>query len=183
MRRPSASFTFAACLLLSLFARAGAQQPPPRQSHPIADATHGRDDDEDGQSSATEEMLKSAEVRRSEQTYKETLERAREAAQLCADVRDTYKRQRSLSADDLKKLARIEKLARTIRNDAGGGDDDSKMDDPPSNVGAALERLADLCEEFRKKVERTPRNVVSAGVISSANRLIELTRLIKTLGG
>ena len=98
-------------------------------------------------------------------------------------MRDTFKRQNSLDAAGLKKLARIEKIARSIRNDAGGGDDGSKIDDPPPNLGSALERLADLCEEFRKKVEKTPRNVVSASVITSANRLIELTRLIKTLGG
>ncbi|MDQ3908140.1 MAG: hypothetical protein M3268_07330 [Acidobacteriota bacterium] len=185
MRRPLASILFAACLPFALCALTVAQQPQPAKlpPHPLPDATaHSRDDD-DGQSSPTEEMLKSIELRRSEETYKENLERARETAQLGADVRDTFKRQKSLAADDLKKLARIEKLARSIRNDAGGGDDDSKIDDPPSNLGAAIERLADLCEDFRKKVEKTPRNVVSASVINSANRLIELTRLIKTLGG
>ncbi|MDT7540796.1 MAG: hypothetical protein QOE33_700 [Acidobacteriota bacterium] len=128
-------------------------------------------------------MLKSVEIRRSEESYKENLERAREAVQLSAEVRDTFKLQKALSVPEQKKLARIEKLARSIRNDAGGGEDDTTLADPPASLATALERLAQMCEEFRKKVEKTPRHVVSAAVITSANQLIEITRLIKTLGG
>jgi hypothetical protein len=57
------------------------------------------------------------------------------------------------------------------------------LKDPPANLGTALDRLAELCEDFRKKVEKTPRHVVSASVITSANQLIELTKHIRTLGG
>lgn len=187
MRRPTASITLAAVLLLAaaVHGRAQQQSSTGKQSQPAlpSDLMRRGADDDANQSSRTEEMIKSAELRRDEAAYKENLERARETAQLGTDVRETYKRQRSLAAADLKKLARIEKLARSIRNDAGGDDDDTKLDDPPSTLDAALERLADLCEDFRKKVEKTPRHVVSASVIMSANQLIELTRLIKTLGG
>jgi hypothetical protein len=188
MLRPTASITLAALLLFAPGGRAPAQQPSTnKQGLPPASSDllrRGAGDEDDNQSSRTEEMVKSAEIRRDEAAYKETLERAREAAQLGSDVREAYRRQSSLAAAEIKKLARIEKLARSIRNDAGGGDGgDAKLDDPPPTLAAALERLADLCEDFRKKVEKTPRHVVSAAVITSANQLIELTRLIKTLGG
>jgi hypothetical protein len=185
MRRTFFIISFTACLF-GLCGRASfAQQPPHvKGSIPpsIPDATQHRDDDDD-QTSPSEEMVKSVEIRRSEETYKENLERARETVQLSAEVRDTFKQQNSLSAAELKKLARIEKLARSIRNDAGGGEDDTTLTDPPKSLDAALQRLAEMCEEFRKKVEKTPRHVVSAAVITSANQLIELTRLIKTFGG
>lgn len=186
MRRTFFIISFTACLFSGLCGRVSfAQQPshvkgsiPP----PIPDATQRRDDDEE-QTPPSEEMLKSVEIRRSEETYKENLERARETVQLSAEVRDTFKQQSSLSATELKKLARIEKLARSIRNDAGGGEDDTTLTDPPKSLDAALQRLAEMCEAFRKKVEKTPRHVVSAAVITAANQLIELTRLIKTFGG
>jgi predicted RNase H-like nuclease (RuvC/YqgF family) len=186
MRRTFFIISFTACLLFGLCGRGSLAQQPPhvKGSIPpsIPDATQRRDDDDD-QSSPREEMLKSVEIRRSEETYKENLERARETVQLSAEMRDTLKQQSSLGAAELKKLARIEKLARSIRNDAGGGEDDTTLDDPPRSLDAALQRLAEMCEEFRKKVEKTPRHVVSAAVITSANQLIELTRLIKNFGG
>lgn len=127
-------------------------------------------------------MLKRVEIKHSEDVYKENLARAREAARLSADVCETFKRQHSLADDDLKKLARIEKNVRSIRNDMNGGDDDTTLDDPPKTLADALERLADLTETFRKQVEKTPRLVVSASVITAANQLIALSRLIKTFG-
>lgn len=188
MRRLLFSISCAACLLFALGGRAFLQQPPAHikgNVNAVPDATRHRagEDDDDDQTTPRDEMLKSLEIRRSEATYKENLSRAREAAQLSADVRETFKQQNALGATELKKLARVEKLARSIRNDAGGGDDDSTLPNPPASLGAAIERLAEMCEDFRKKVEKTPRHVVSAAVITSANQLIELTRLIKTFGG
>jgi hypothetical protein len=187
MRRLLFSISCAACLLFALGGRAFVQQPPAHikgNVNSVPDATrHQAGEGEDDQTTPQDELLKTIEIRRSEATYKENLERAREAALLSADVREAFKRQNSLGAVETKKLARIEKLARSIRNAAGGDDDDATLPDPPASLGAAIERLAEMCEDFRKKVEKTPRHVVSAAVITSANQLIELTRLIKTLGG
>ncbi|MCA1631302.1 MAG: hypothetical protein LC785_16630 [Acidobacteria bacterium] len=155
------------------------RSPPPKDqtSHPRISV------DDDDQSPLTEEMLRNSEIKRLESARKENLERAREAAQLGAEIRETFKRQRSLGAAELKKVGRIEKLARSIRNEAGGDDDDEGLKDPPALLEAALSRLSEMCEELRKKVEKTPRHVVSAAVIASANRLIALAKHIRTLGG
>lgn len=142
-----------------------------------------RPDDDADQLSPTERMLRDAEIKRREAEYKENLGRAKEAAQLASEVRDAFRRQKSLAAADLKKIVRIEKFARAIRDDAGGDDDESQLKDPPGRLEEALERLSEMCEEFRKKVEKTPRLVVSASVITSANQLIALARHIRALGG
>jgi hypothetical protein len=173
-------------LIVLLFSCAFARQIP----RPIKENTSvqspaptSRDGGDDDQISPREEMLKDVEIKRREALYQENLDRAKEAAQLGTEVRDAFKSQKSLSPAELKKLARIEKLARSVRNEAGGGDDDTVLKDPPAHLDAALERLAELCADFRKKVEKTPRYVVSAAVINSANQLIEMTKHIKTLGG
>jgi hypothetical protein len=181
----SVKFLNVACLVLLSLGCAFAQQPPPIKgsSSSTPNVLPPRDGGDDDQISPREEMLKDVEIKRREATYQENLDRARETAQLGSEVRDAFKRQMSLSNAELKKLARIEKLARSIRNDAGGGDDETTLKDPPARLDAALDRLAEICTDFRKKVEKTPRHVVSAAVITSANQLIELTRLIKNLGG
>jgi glucose/arabinose dehydrogenase len=169
---------------LLLCAQAAAQQPPtikPAPSAPVL--TSSREEAESDQNSPAEDMLKDAEIKRLEMTHKENLERARETAQLGAEVREAFERQKSLGAPEMKKVGRIEKLARAIRNEAGGGDDDEGLKDPPARLEAALARLSEMCEELRKKVEKTPRHVVSAAVISNANQLISLAKHIRTFGG
>ncbi|HVG29874.1 MAG TPA: hypothetical protein VM864_09265 [Pyrinomonadaceae bacterium] len=180
-----ACLVFFAPALFCGHALARQQQPAPKprlsQTPPLTSPP--RDPVEGEQTSLTEEMLKDTEIRRQEMTRKENLQRARETAQLGAELRDAFERQKSLGAAELKKVGRIEKLARAIRNDAGGDDDDQGLKDPPARLDAALGRLSELCDELRKRVEKTPRHVVSAAVITSANQLITLAKYIRTLGG
>ena len=176
------SVPFHACLLA---VSASAQSPPQAKSTPTvpADASSTRGTDEPEQISHTEEMLRDIEIKREETLYKENVERAKETAQIAREVRDAYRQQQSLGAVELKKLGRIEKLLRSLRNELGGGDDDEGLKDPPARTGDALDRLADMSDELCKRVEKTPRHVVSAAIINAANQLIELTKRLRTNGG
>lgn len=126
-------------------------------------------------------MLKEVEIRRGEEIYQNNLVRAKETAQLGAEIREAFQRHKYLGGAELKKLGRIEKLVRFIRNEAGGDDDAAGLKEQPEGLEPTLNQLAELCEDFRKKVEKTPRHVVSAAVINAANKLILLTRLVRTL--
>lgn len=176
----------ALALLLSLSPAAFAQTQPPRvKLPPVTDGHSGgiARDAEDGQIGSREELLRNVAVRRREAVYKENLERARESAQLGTEIREAFQRQRALTQAELKKLGRIEKLAKSIRNDSGGDDDDKSLKDPPADLAAAVSRLAEMTEDFKKIVEKTPKHVVSTAVIDSANQMLELIRLIRTIGG
>lgn len=139
--------------------------------------------DDSGRLSTREEMLRNLEVRRREALYKENLERAKESAQLGAEISDAYKKQNSLGSAEAKKLGRIEKLAKNIRNDHGGDDDDEALKEPPRNLAEAVDLLARMSESLKNKIEKTPKHVISASVITSANQLLELIRFIRSIGG
>jgi GTP cyclohydrolase I len=126
-------------------------------------------------------MRDRAAIKRDEESYQANLERAKEGAALGAELRAAYARNKSLSREDVKKLERMEKLARKIRSGAGGSDDDEQLKDPPQRLEEALVRLAEISDALRKNVEKTSRLVVSASVIERSNELIELIRLIRTL--
>jgi hypothetical protein len=166
------------CLLLLLTAclQVRAQQStigsPPR-------GIGARDDDDPKQIPGREEMLRNLEVKRREQAYKENQERAKEGAELGAELRRAYERTKSLGPAEQKKLGRMEKLARSIREQAGGDDDKEEMKELPTGLDASLERLQKLSEELQSKVEKTPRHVVSTSVINTANQLLELIRHIR----
>jgi|SRR5947209_6162633 len=146
------------------------EKPPSAQDDPLAPSQD-----------LPQDMLNELKVKRDENAHKQNVERAKESAQLSAELRTTYAQQKSLNQTDLKKLGRLEKLARQIRSEAGGSDDDQELKDPPKDLAATLARIADLAEELRKGVEKTPRQVVSASVISQANELIELIRIARDL--
>lgn len=132
------------------------------------------------QDSPYREMLKEMELKREENDYKEHLARAKENARLAVELQDAFARQKTFQGADLKKLSRMEKLARQIRSNAGGEDNKDELKEVPQ-VEAALERLVALSAELQKKIEGTPRQVISASIIKRANEVVELVKHIRTL--
>jgi hypothetical protein len=78
-----------------------------------------------------------------------------------------------------KKLKDIEKNARTIRTDSGGGED-TPLEDPPNNLEAALKQLDEAGDHLYKLMEKTSRHVVSVSVSVQATEIIQLTKLLRT---
>lgn len=126
-------------------------------------------------------MINEMALKREESEYKEHLSRARENAQLAVELLEAFARQKTLQGADLKKLSRMEKLSRQIRNKAGGEENKDELKEPPPRVETALEQLVDLSAELQKKLESTPRQVVSASIIKRANEVVELVKHIRTL--
>ena len=126
------------------------------------------------------EMMERRKLKYEEKAHQENLERAREVAQLGAELRDAYARNQSLSHEDGKKLERLEKLTRRIRNDAGGSSSDEKTENAPSRLEVALARVVEMSESLRKTIEKTPRHVISALVIERANDLLDVIHYVRS---
>ena len=114
--------------------------------------------------------------------YDENVARAREVSQLGSQVQESFAAKKLFNSDDGKKLERLEKLTRKIRNEAGGSESDAEVKDIPSEIEAAVKRLADVADELYKLVEKTPRHVISAAVIDQANKLIGLVQRLRNAG-
>jgi hypothetical protein len=159
-------------------AAASAQLPSAGQSQPGAD----QKPQHSGDFGAPEaEMLRRAEIRREEETHKEMVERADEAAQIGDQLLASYRKNNTLTRDDLKRLEKLEKLARKIRGGAGGSDDAEELTDPPGQIEGAVTRLAKLSGDLKESVSKTSRLVISANVIQRSNEMIELIRHIRTI--
>ena len=130
--------------------------------------------------SPAEEIIRRAEIRHAEEAHQEMVERADETAELAVELRASFQTAKALGRDELKKLERMEKLARKIRGSAGGDENKLALKETPPHLGAAVERLAEISEELKKGVSKTSRLVVSGAVIERSNELIELIRFIRT---
>lgn len=183
------SRTILLAALILLFCRAGAVQAQTSQTTQggslidsmSADKSSPDSKATGGVGSPEEEMLARRAIKLAEKERQENLDRARETAQLGAELHDSFLKNKALGRDDLKKLDRLEKVARKVRSAAGGSDDEAELKDPPQKLDDALARVASVSEALRKGVEKTPRQVISAEVIERANELIEIIRFVRTI--
>jgi hypothetical protein len=170
-------------MLLALSAGYG-QRPAPSSSPIIPSQSSDQDkNDRLGDFGSPEaEMRKKLEIKAEKKDYEENLARAREVSDLATQVLETYQTAKTVTLEASKKLDRLEKLTKKIRNEAGGSESDVEAKDLPSRLEDAAKRIVDLAEELKKLVEKTPRHVISAAVINQANKLIGVVQYMRTLG-
>src|SRR2546423_9231943 len=140
-----------------------------------------RDKDDTHYGSPEAEMRAKLIIKEEKKRYDEHVERAREVFQLASQVSKSYETGKAFSSEDQKKLERMEKLTKRIRNDAGGSDSDNDFDveDIPPAVVDLIKKAADWADQLKELVEKTPRQVVSAAVINQANKLLGLVQHIR----
>lgn len=169
-------------LLVASFTSAAAQQNTQNQK-PVSldqDKTAGEDSAKPF-AAIEEEMRAKRAIKSADKEYQDNLDRARDLSSLAASIVAAFKQKNGLDQEDLKKLEKVEKLAKGIRRAAGGSEDEVEMEKPPTNLASALDRLGDLSKCLKDEVEKTPKHVVSAAVIDEANVLLELIRIVRTL--
>ena len=140
----------------------------------------GKTDSSDSNFGSPENEMRSKLLLKEEKKqYDENLARACEVSQLGSQLNENFAAKKLFNSDDGKKLERLEKLTRRIRNEAGGSESDAEVKDIPGEIEAAVKRLADVADGLYKLVEKTPRHVVSAAVIDQANKLIGLVQRLR----
>src|SRR5215216_2390157 len=162
-----------------------AQLPPPPRPSPTppsrpVDGTIKSSDDTTPLTTFEEEMRAKRAIKMAEKDHQENLKRAKEIAQLGKELQASIKDKSSaLDRDSMKKVERLEKLTKKIRNESGGEDEDVTIDNQPADLCAAMTQIAEASESLSKNVQDTPRQVVSASVIGQANVLLELIKMVR----
>ena len=125
------------------------------------------------------DTLKRMQIKREEEEHKKILDKG---AQIERDAESLTKEAVNgrLPHTGEKKLREIEKAARHIRSEFGGGGDDTPLDPMPTTLDDALKRLDDASERLNKHLSKTSRRVISVSVVEVAN---EVTQLVKILRG
>ena len=171
------AFTFA----FSAFAQTQTAKPafPPPSETPLKDGSKdGKDDTRFGSPEA--EMRSKLEIKEEKKKYDEHVARAKEISTIATQLSESFEAHKAFVGEDDKKLERLEKLTKRIRNDAGGADNRDDADkDIPAGVDQTLKKISEMAGELDKLVENTPRNVISAAVIDQANKLLGLIQHIR----
>lgn len=171
------SLACAAVLFAATWFSAQAQPPPIRpipQPSPIERRNDGIDFGNRETDTRTRMILK-----KEKKDYEEHVERAQEVRDLAAELQKTYEIAHSFNAADYKKLERLEKLTRRVRNEVGGSQTDADPKELPRTQDEAVPLIADMAKELCDEVEKTPRRVVSTSIIDQANKLIALIKYVR----
>ncbi len=180
----SLMFLTIVCIALGSTTVVSAQAPPRTEPGSINPPPIGKSqisDEPTSMGSMGDEMRVKQAIKLREKEYKENVDRAREVAELGAQLREAQKKGQAFGRDEYKKLDRLEKLAKKIRSEAGGVDEEESDDSPPSKLESALSRLAEVAESLFNAVQETPPKVISAGVIEKVNTLLQLAKVTRNL--
>src|SRR5690242_1688122 len=125
-----------------------------------------------------EEVKAKREIKIAEKEHEENLSRAREIGEIAKQLKEESKNSAS-DRDCVKKIDRLEKLTKKVRNEAGGEDEELTITPRPNDLPAAIKQIADASETLSKDVQNTPRRVVSTSVINNANVLLQLIKVAR----
>lgn len=179
-----ASYTLSTLILIVLCAGVvfSQSQPPPQRPAPTpppppVDGTF-RNSNDGPLTTFEEEIRAKRELKMAEKEHRENLDRAREIGQIGKELKENFKG--NLDRECFRKIERLEKLTKKVRSEAGGEDEELNIN-RPADLATAITQIAEASETLSKDVQNTPRRVVSATVIGSANVLLELIKIARTI--
>ncbi len=122
-------------------------------------------------------------IEQQKKEYTEMLKRGEEALKLTDELEKAFAANNSLSADDRKKLERLEKLVKKIRSDLGGDDDGKETEenekDSPLSIANAFNVLKESTVKLVDELKKTSRYTISAAAIQSSNLLLKVVKFLR----
>ncbi len=125
------------------------------------------------------ESLAKQRIDREKKDFQEMLERGEEALKLTDQLEKSYSQTNQFSAEDQKKLERLEKVVKKIRGELGGDDDGEAEVEKPSSISNALQSLKDGTSKLVEELKKTSRYSISVVAVQSSNALINVVQFLR----
>jgi hypothetical protein len=177
MRFRFSNLTYSSVMILAMFLTIGciwsfAQSSPA----PLSKNTDPLVTEE--QNETFRDTLKKMQIKREEEEHKKLL---RKAEQIKTDAGALQKEVsgEKLRRDADKLLREIEKNARHLRSESGGGNNDHQLESVPDSLESAVSQLVESGEKLQTAMSKTSRHVVSAAVITHATDVLLLVKILR----
>jgi hypothetical protein len=133
-----------------------------------------------------QETLAKQRIEREKKDYEELLKRSEEAVKLSEELEKSFVDSNQISAEDQKKLDRLEKLVKKIRTELGGDDDEGEPEksenakpEKPSTMVNAFKTLQSNAAQLFSEIKKSTRYSVSVVAIQTSNALLKLVKFIR----
>lgn len=143
-----------------------------------ASTPNGRPKEEDLPKSIKENLAKGR-IEQEKKEYEELLKRGEEALKISDELDKSFSANNKLSPDDQKKLEKLEKLVKKIRNDLGADEDDNNEENNPSTLESAFQLLKENTGKLMDELKKSTRYTVSVIAINSSNALLKVVKFLR----
>jgi DNA repair exonuclease SbcCD ATPase subunit len=127
-----------------------------------------------------DELKMKACIKQQQKEYRELLDNGEEAVKLSGELEKAVDKTAALATDDQKKLDRLEKLFKKIRNSLGGEEDEpTAEEEKPLSVKSAIQKLNEKASGLLDELKKSTRYSISVVAIQSSNAVIRLVRYIR----
>ena len=127
-----------------------------------------------------QETLEKMRIEKDKKDHDEMVDRGDEAVKILNQLEKSFEHNKKLSNEDIGRLERVEKLAKKIRDELGGHEDDAVEDGigTPS-LETAVKTLRDSAGLLYDQLKKTSRFTISAAAIQTTNTVLKLARFLK----
>ena len=128
-----------------------------------------------------QENLAKQRIEREKKDFAELLSRGDEAVKLSNELEKSFSQNNQLSNEDRKKLDRLEKVVKKIRNEIGADDDDAaiEVDNKPLSILNALKALQNNTVKLVDELKKSTRYSISVVAVESSNLLLKVVRFLR----
>lgn len=128
-----------------------------------------------------QESLAKQRIEREKKDFAELLSRGEEAVKLSDELEKSFSQNNQLSTADRKKIDRLEKIVKKIRNEIGADNDDEAIeaDNKPLSVHTALKTLQNNTVKLVDELKKTTRYSVSVIALESSSLLLKVVRFLR----
>lgn len=169
-------------ILLILFAALiGAGGASAQPTFPDASTPNGRSKPQEEMPKGIKETLFKKKLEQEKKEFAELLARGEEAAKISEEIKLSFDKNSDLTGEDRKKLDRLEKLVKKIRDDLGGEDDENEAveKERPKDLVNALIAVQENASNLLSALKKTSRLTISAVAIESSNAVLKLVKFIR----
>lgn len=153
---------------------------------PDASTANGRPQREDEKPKGFKENLIKRQIEQEKKEFEEMIKRSEEVAQLSEELTASVEKTQTLSLEDQKKLGRLEKLVKKIRDELGGEDDNETetviAKEKTSTLVNTLKSVQENAANLLTALKKTTRLTISAVAIESSNTVLKLLKFIRVKG-
>lgn len=125
-----------------------------------------------------QETLQRRKIEEEKKDFNQLLQRGEEAISLSEEILSSYSQNNFLTEEDRKKLEKIEKSIRRIRDYLGGEEDGEEKTEVIRSLKETLESLRENSERLLSILKKTSRYSISVTAIEISNNLIKTIRAI-----
>lgn len=126
------------------------------------------------------ESLAKRRIENEKKDFEELVQRGEETLKLTEELKKSFAETGKFSAEDQKKLERLEKLAKRICKDLGADSaDDSENEDKPFSKLKIIEALQSGSAQLFEELKKASPYSISVSAIQSSNLLLKMIRFLR----